>query len=121
MTQPGAMAQKVAQSVEAAKLADSDAAAAHLATVYAFMMDTAFISNDVSVIEKLGPKLLATLKELGLTPAGRTSNNSKPKGGESNERTAPGSALDSLRNAAWSGAFGSPRRDGQGRSDTESS
>jgi hypothetical protein len=63
------LAAAVALTLDALKLAPEDAAAKRLAQKYAAAIDAAEQSQDA--LDKLGPKLLATLESLGATPAAR--------------------------------------------------
>lgn len=72
------------------ELSDQDQAAIRLATTYAEAMDQ---SDDPAVLERLGPKLLAVLVELGATPKARAGLQKAP------ERPKAKSPLEILREA----------------------
>jgi hypothetical protein len=64
---PATLSQAVRKALRAEQSAPQDVAARRLALTYAEEMDA-----DFDKIEKLGPKLLAVLESLGLTPKGRS-------------------------------------------------
>lgn len=68
-------------------LSEEYSAAAHLAIMYATAIDGA--QSKASVLERLGPKLLTTLVELGATPRSRNDAGQQPDQEQS--------ALDMLR------------------------
>jgi hypothetical protein len=92
MTGTGPMTRAVADSLKAASIADRDRAGVQLARRYAQLLDAARgDEGEADLYNDLGPKLLATLTALGLTPAGRGL-----KGGGA-DGVAGASKLDELR------------------------
>ncbi|XTZ16409.1 terminase small subunit [Micromonospora echinospora] len=69
MPAQGPMTRAVAAALKAAPLLDQDAAGKALVRRYAVAIDAR--PDDPEVLVELGPKLLAALTALGLTPAGR--------------------------------------------------
>jgi hypothetical protein len=89
MTSESTVARALADALQEAQLQPRDLGAVALAARYAVAIDQSV--GDLKVLSDLGPKLLATLTALGLTPAGR---GVKEGGGDS----APVvSKLDELR------------------------
>ena len=71
-TEYGPMTQAVKDALAAAHVAPRDRAAAQLAGRYAVLLDDLRDTDgEVAGYSDIGPKLLATLTALGLTPAGR--------------------------------------------------
>jgi hypothetical protein len=71
---------------------DEDTAAMRLAESYAAAIDDA--ADKGEALDKLGPKLLAALVELGMTPKARAA---AAKGGPTNADSGKRSSLDELR------------------------
>jgi hypothetical protein len=68
----GPIGRDLAKSLRAGDRDDRDAGAVALARKYAGQLDAARgTDGEVDVLDKLGPKYLAALTALGLTPAGR--------------------------------------------------
>lgn len=88
MPAQGPMTRAVAAALRDAPLLPQDAAGKALVRRYAAAIDAA---DDLEVLSDLGPKLLAALSALGLTPAGRGVKGGAQGGG----RVA--SKLDELR------------------------
>lgn len=82
----------VALTLDALQLAPGDAAAKRLATRYAAAIDAA--ENHAEALDKLGPKLLATLEALGATPQARAK---QAKGGATADAPDPLAALRKAR------------------------
>lgn len=89
MTGDSTITQALAEALDSAQIQVRDMGAVALAVRYAVLLDQS--ADDPKVLADLGPKLLAVLTALGLTPAGR---GVKEGGGDS----APVvSQLDELR------------------------
>lgn len=92
MPETGSIAAALARSLQAAALADSDAAGVALAQRLAELLDEVYEDEEgteFQVFDRLAPKYLATLTALGLTPAGRGQKAGGDTGGA-------GSASDAL-------------------------
>jgi len=93
------MGRAVADSLRSAKIQPSDRAGVQLVRRYAQLLDAARgADTEAAVYNELGPKLLAALTALGLTPAGRGAKG----GGQS--VGAGGGKLIELRERAKRGA-----------------
>jgi hypothetical protein len=77
------------EALKVMSLPDSDKPAIELARQYAMMID----SFPLEHLEKIGPKLLAALESLGMTPKARASIVK----GKDNDSTTNKSPLDELR------------------------
>jgi len=86
------LAEIVRQALERVSTKDEDAAAMRLAESYAKAIDDA--SDKAEALDKLGPKLLAALVELGMTPRARAA---ATKGGPKDAGDSNRSSLDELR------------------------
>jgi len=89
VTRNASVRSAVEETARSLSLQSEDAGALQLARRYASAID----SDDPELLEKLGPKLLAVLVELGATPAARKS----AKGGASGGVNPVRSAMDELR------------------------
>lgn len=69
MTTTSTISQALTEALESAQLQVRDLGAVALAGRYAVLLDQS--ADDPKVLAELGPKLLAVLTALGLTPAGR--------------------------------------------------
>lgn len=85
---PGALSGALTAALAAAEHTPRDAAAVALARVYAEAIDR----GGPEAAEAFGPKYLAVLTALGMTPAGRG-----VKGGATGAQPAPSTTTDELR------------------------
>lgn len=91
---------QVRAALEVLGLEPQDVAAAGLALRYASEIDGAGPERSVAVIEKLGPRLLACLTDLGATPRGRRGPAPVVEGGDDGGAPVQAeSALARLRGA----------------------
>lgn len=97
MPEYGQMTRRLADSLKNTKIEPRDHAAVALALEYAQLMDSADEENKQKVYSDLGPKFLAVLAALKMTPAAR-SVGGVPKGGViPNAGNSAADALGALR------------------------
>lgn len=88
---------QVRRALEELRLGPADCAAAGLALRYAAEIDGAGPERSVAVLDKLGPRLLACLTDLGATPRGRRSPGLAEEAGDGGSPQRAEDALARLR------------------------
>ena len=90
---PDTLAEALAEALRSVPVRPEDAAVVALARCYAAVVDAAATAEAQAVLAELGPKLLAVLVELGMTPRARAAVLGKGSPARRGERTK----LDELR------------------------